>query len=91
MLGKTLVGPLALALIVSLWLASAGLAQQAALQEAPAEVSLQLASIFSDHMVLQRDQVTAPVAVRYNWSTWTEGNLYNAEGLPASPFRTDRF
>jgi sialate O-acetylesterase len=36
------------------------------------------------------DQVAAPVAVRYAWANNPEGcNLYNAEGLPASPFRTD--
>jgi len=32
----------------------------------------------------------APAAVRYAWSMNPAGaNLYNAEGLPASPFRTD--
>ena len=36
------------------------------------------------------DQVAAPVAVRYAWANNPEGcNLYNTEGLPASPFRTD--
>jgi len=31
-----------------------------------------------------------PVAVRYGWASNPEGcNLYNPEGLPASPFRTD--
>ena len=31
-----------------------------------------------------------PVAVRYAWADNPEGcNLYNAKGLPASPFRTD--
>lgn len=34
--------------------------------------------------------VAKPVAVRYAWGTNPEGcNLYNASGLPASPFRTD--
>jgi len=34
--------------------------------------------------------VTEPVAVRYAWGDNPEdANLYNAEGLPASPFRTD--
>lgn len=32
-----------------------------------------------------------PVAVRYCWANWTEGNLYNSAELPASPFRTDDF
>lgn len=35
-------------------------------------------------------QVEHPVAVRYAWAGNPEGcNLYNKEGLPASPFRTD--
>lgn len=33
--------------------------------------------------------VPAPVAVRYDWANAPEGNLYNKENLPASPFRTD--
>ena len=35
--------------------------------------------------------VAAPVAVRYGWANCPEGNLCNAEKLPASPFRTDDF
>ena len=34
-------------------------------------------------------EVTAPLAVRYNWADNPDGNLYNGAGLPASPFRTD--
>lgn len=37
------------------------------------------------------DEIKKPVAVRYGWSNWTEANLFNKEGLPASPFRTDDF
>ncbi len=33
--------------------------------------------------------VEAPVAVRCAWADGPECNLFNAEGLPASPFRTD--
>lgn len=33
--------------------------------------------------------VPQPVAVRFGWSTTAEPNLFNAAGLPASPFRTD--
>ncbi|MDP7287108.1 MAG: sialate O-acetylesterase [Phycisphaerae bacterium] len=33
--------------------------------------------------------VPKPVAVRYAWSANPECNLFNKEGLPASPFRTD--
>ncbi len=32
-----------------------------------------------------------PEAVRYGWAPYPECNLYNKEGLPASPFRTDRY
>jgi sialate O-acetylesterase len=40
-------------------------------------------------VVVQSDKVPVPVAVRYNFSNSPQGNLYNKEGLPASPFRTD--
>lgn len=33
--------------------------------------------------------VPKPVAVRYGWAQVPVGNLYNAEGLPAAPFRSD--
>lgn len=36
-------------------------------------------------------QVTKPVAVRYSWGNNPDGNLYNSDGLPASPFRTDKW
>ena len=32
-----------------------------------------------------------PVAVRYGWADFPVVNLWNKEGLPASPFRTDDF
>ena len=32
-----------------------------------------------------------PVAVRYAWEPFPDCNLFNSEGLPASPFRTDDF
>jgi sialate O-acetylesterase len=38
------------------------------------------------------DRVPRPVAVRYAWGNNPErANLYNAAGLPAAPFRTDRW
>ncbi|MCR5888158.1 sialate O-acetylesterase [Hymenobacter sp. J193] len=40
-------------------------------------------------LVLSSPQVPAPVAVRYAWSNNPFPNLYNKEGLPAPPFRTD--
>ncbi len=35
------------------------------------------------------DKVAEPVAVRYAWADNPVCNLYSAEGLPATPFRTD--
>ncbi|WP_055562972.1 sialate O-acetylesterase [Hymenobacter sp. AT01-02] len=40
-------------------------------------------------VVLTCAAVPAPVAVRYSWANNPLGNLYNREGLPAVPFRTD--
>jgi sialate O-acetylesterase len=34
-------------------------------------------------------EIQQPVAVRYDWGQNPSGNLYNKQGLPASPFRTD--
>jgi sialate O-acetylesterase len=47
------------------------------------------AEIVHDTVVVWSQEVSAPVAVRYAWANNPEGaNLYNREGLPASPFRT---
>jgi sialate O-acetylesterase len=35
--------------------------------------------------------VPAPVAVRYAWQSFPRCNLFNSEGLPAEPFRTDSY
>jgi len=42
-------------------------------------------------VVVQSDKLEAPVAVRYSWANNPIGNLYNKEGLPAFPFRTDNW
>ena len=48
------------------------------------------AAIQGDKVVVWSDSITTPVAVRYAWADNPQGcNLYNKEGLPASPFRTD--
>ncbi|MBN2137543.1 MAG: hypothetical protein JW720_07035 [Sedimentisphaerales bacterium] len=47
------------------------------------------AKIEGDKIVVSSDAVAAPAAVRYAWADNPVCNLYNAEGLPASPFRTD--
>ncbi|MGB0422647.1 MAG: hypothetical protein ACPGL0_15960, partial [Limisphaerales bacterium] len=50
-----------------------------------AEAHIEGASI-----VVSSKEIEEPVAVRYAWADNPEGcNLYNQEGLPASPFRTD--
>ncbi len=41
------------------------------------------------NVVVSSPQVPQPVAVRYAWGNAPDANLYNREGLPASPFRTD--
>jgi sialate O-acetylesterase len=48
------------------------------------------AYIDGNSVVVYHEGVKKPVAVRYAWSDTPIGaNLYNKEGLPASPFRTD--
>lgn len=40
-------------------------------------------------VIVSHPEVTAPTAVRYGWASNLPANLYNAEGLPVPPFRTD--
>jgi sialate O-acetylesterase len=47
------------------------------------------AEINGKRIVVSNTEVTAPVAVRYAWAKYPTCNLYNKEGLPAIPFRTD--
>ncbi|MBT5872489.1 MAG: sialate O-acetylesterase, partial [Candidatus Latescibacteria bacterium] len=47
------------------------------------------AKIDGDDIIVWSDTVDDPVAVRYGWADNPDCNLYNNEGLPASPFRTD--
>ncbi|MEM9280719.1 MAG: sialate O-acetylesterase [Verrucomicrobiota bacterium] len=44
-----------------------------------------------DTVVVSSSEVTEPVAVRYAWANFPRCNLYNEEGFPAVPFRTDQF
>jgi sialate O-acetylesterase len=53
-------------------------------QFVPAEAEIEGGTV-----VVTSDQVTQPVAVRYGWGNVPDVNLYNKQGLPASPFRTD--
>jgi len=47
------------------------------------------AKIDGNTVVISSDKVPNPVAVRYAWQNSPDCNLYNKEGLPAAPFRTD--
>lgn len=48
------------------------------------------ATIDGDEIIVKSAEVANPVAVRYAYSMNPVGaNLYNKDGLPASPFRTD--
>ena len=47
------------------------------------------AEIVGDTVVISSDKVAEPIAVRYGWANHPICNLFNREGLPASPFRTD--
>jgi len=49
------------------------------------------AKIEGDKVIVWNDNVPNPMYVRYAWADNPDNpNLYNKEGLPASPFRTDR-
>lgn len=49
------------------------------------------AAIEGNTVVVSNDAIQSPVYVRYAWADNPDGaNLYNKEGLPASPFRTDK-
>ena len=47
------------------------------------------AEIKNNKLIVWSDAVKKPVAVRYAWNSGVTPSLYNAEGLPASPFMTD--
>lgn len=42
-----------------------------------------------DKVVVSSDQINTPTVVRYGWENYPIASLYNREGFPASPFRTD--
>jgi sialate O-acetylesterase len=47
------------------------------------------AEIKGKQIIVSSPEVAKPVAVRYAWTKYPTVNLYNKEGLPAVPFRTD--
>lgn len=48
------------------------------------------AKIAGTTVVVWSEKVTKPAAVRYAWEDNPKSLLFNKEGLPAAPFRTDR-
>ena len=49
------------------------------------------AKVEGDTVVVWSPEVPKPVHVRYAWAMFPPNpNLYNAEGFPMAPFRTDR-
>ena len=48
-----------------------------------------VATIQGNTIVVSSPDVPKPAAARYAWTNDPQCNLYNQEGLPASPFRTD--
>ena len=49
------------------------------------------AAVKGRELVVWSDDVAAPVAVRYGWKNVVDAVLFDQNGLPASPFRTDSF
>jgi sialate O-acetylesterase len=49
------------------------------------------AEIVGDSVIVSSPEVLKPIAVRYGWADCPVVNLWNKDGLPASPFRTDDF
>jgi len=49
------------------------------------------AEIRGNEVWIWSSQVPVPLAVRYGWAAFPIVNLWNREGLPATPFRTDNF
>jgi len=47
------------------------------------------AIIKGNKVIVSSDKVQNPVAVRMGWANVPHVNLFNCDGLPASPFRTD--
>lgn len=47
------------------------------------------AEIKGANVVVSAEGVAEPKAVRYGWANVPDVNLFNKEGIPASPFRTD--
>lgn len=49
------------------------------------------ARVAGGDLLVSAKAVKAPVAVRYAWRNSPDARLFNGEGLPAAPFRSDRW
>lgn len=49
------------------------------------------AKIEGDKIIVSAEAVKEPVAVRFGWADYPVVNLFNKEGIPATPFRTDEW
>jgi sialate O-acetylesterase len=49
------------------------------------------AYIENGQVIVYNENIAQPVAVRYAWGNNTDAGLFNKEGLPAIPFRTDNW
>jgi sialate O-acetylesterase len=45
--------------------------------------------LVNNEIIIQSEKVKNPISVRYNWGNSPDGNIFNKNGLPAPPFRTD--
>jgi sialate O-acetylesterase len=52
----------------------------------PADVKLE-----KDRIVVSNKQISNPMAVRFSFSNTAMANVFNKEGLPVIPFRTDNW
>ncbi|WPJ95617.1 sialate O-acetylesterase [Coraliomargarita algicola] len=59
-----------------------------ALQDAAGKWHWAEASIHGDTVKVHSASAPQPVAIRYNWQSYPNGNLANSEGLPATPFES---
>jgi sialate O-acetylesterase len=74
-----------------LYVKGGGKLQQFAIAGADMKFVWAKARIKGDKVIVKGRKIKNPVAVRYAWADNPDGaNLYNREGLPASPFRTDK-
>ena len=70
--------------------AKGGKLQGFAIAEAQGEFVWAEGEIDGNTITLWNENLAEPIRARYNWGNNPIGNLFNREGLPAAPFRTDR-